>query len=118
MSLLRSGGRRDGERGQVLVLFTMVLIVILGFAALVVDLGMLRNNRQTLANTMDSGALAGGTLLPVDGRVPGAAAAINALIVTTVSANFPGLPKLGIHDHLQMPDRRRHEQPTEAVHLA
>ncbi len=92
MSRTRSGGGREGERGQVLVLFTMVLIVILGFAALVVDLGMLRNNRQTLANTMDSGALAGGTLLPVDGSVPGAAAAINALIVTTVSANFPSLP--------------------------
>ena len=62
------------------------LIVILGFAALVVDLGMLRNNRQTLANTMDAGALAGGTLLPVDGTVPGAAAAINALIVNDRAA--------------------------------
>ena len=40
-------------------------MVILAFAAIVVDLGVLRNNRQILVNTMDSAALAGGTLLPV-----------------------------------------------------
>ena len=55
------------ERGQVAVLFTMVLVVIMGITALVVDLGVLRNNRQSLANAMDAGAQAGGTLMPVDG---------------------------------------------------
>ena len=80
------------ERGQVIVIFAVFLVVLLGFAALVVDLGVLRNDRQTLANTMDAGALAGGTLMPVDGSVAGEAAAANSLIVNTVQANFPGLP--------------------------
>ena len=57
----------DREHGQIIVLFALVLVVILAFAAIVVDLGLLRNNRQTLVNAMDAAALAGGTLLPVDG---------------------------------------------------
>lgn len=93
-AIRRSRPRREGpdrERGQILVLFTIVLVVILGFTALVVDLGMLRNDRQTLANAMDAGALAGGTLLPVDGSQPGAAADIDALIQQTVAGTYPGL---------------------------
>lgn len=83
--------RRDGERGQILVLFTISLVVIMGFTALVVDLGLLRNNRQTLVNAMDAGALAGGTLLPIDGSQPGATATITALINKSVQNTFPGL---------------------------
>jgi hypothetical protein len=82
---------RDGERGQIIVLFAIVLVVILAFTALVIDLGVLRNNRQTLANAMDAGALAGGTLLPVDGSQPGEAAAITALIDQTVQATYRGI---------------------------
>ncbi len=37
------------------------------FASIVIDLGLLRNNRQILVNAVDVGALAGGTLMPVDG---------------------------------------------------
>ncbi len=85
----RGAGR---ERGQIIVLFALVLVVILGFSALVVDLGMLRNDRQTLVNTLDSAALAGGTLLPVDGSVAGSATRANTLITNTITANFPSLP--------------------------
>jgi Flp pilus assembly protein TadG len=88
----RSAGR-DGEQGQIIVLFTIVLVVILAFTALVVDLGILRNNRQTLANAMDAGALAGGTLLPVDGSVPGAADAMTDLVDQR------------LHDLVPLPDR-------------
>ncbi len=83
---------RDHERGQVVVLFTLVLVVILAFTSLVVDIGMLRNDRQTLVNTLDSAALAGGTLLPVDGSMAGSAAAANTLMVNTIHANFKSLP--------------------------
>jgi type II secretory pathway pseudopilin PulG len=89
--MTRPRGDRGGERGQILVLFTIVLVVIMGFTALVIDLGLLRNNRQTLANAMDAGALAGGTLLPVDGSQPGAATEIEALIDKTVGNTYPGL---------------------------
>ncbi len=82
----------EGEQGQIIVLFALVLVVILAFAGMVVDIGLLRNDRQTLANALDSAALAGGTLLPVDGSVAGSAAAADSLITKTIQANYPGLP--------------------------
>ena len=84
-------GEAKGERGQVLVLFAIVLVVIMAFTALVVDIGLLRNNRQTLANAVDAGALAGGTLMPVDGTQAGAAGAVTALVNKSVQATYPGL---------------------------
>ena len=81
--------RRKNERGQILVLFEIVLIVILVFAAMVIDLGFLRNDRQTLVNAIDAGALAGGTVLPVTG--PTEATKANGLIKTTVESSFAGL---------------------------
>ena len=59
---------------------------------MVVDLGILRNNRQKLVNTLDAAALAGGVLLPIDGSVAGKAAAATSLITKTIDANYPGLP--------------------------
>jgi hypothetical protein len=64
--------------------------VILLFSSMVVDVGVLRNDRQSLVNAMDSTALAGGTLLPVTGATEATAA--NQLMQATASANFPGLP--------------------------
>ena len=58
---------RSGERGQVLVLFTIMIVVIMLFASIVIDVGMLRNNRQILVNSVDAAALAGGSKMPVDG---------------------------------------------------
>lgn len=96
--------RRRGERGQVLVLFTLAIVFIMLSAAIVVDLGLLRNNRQTLANAFDAGVLAGGTLLPVDGcsddqvagtacahRNSAAVTAITTRIQTTIAENYPGI---------------------------
>jgi hypothetical protein len=85
--------RRDDkrERGQILVLFELVLIVILGFAAMAIDLGVLRNNRQILVNTLDAAALAGGSSLPVDGSVTGKYAAELKLIHDTIAKDYPGL---------------------------
>ncbi len=87
----RPRGRAEQERGQIIVLFTLVIVAILAFTALVVDVGLLRNNRQSLANAVDAGALAGGTLMPVDGSQSGAAAAVVALINQTIRATYPGL---------------------------
>ena len=42
--------------------------MLLGFAAIVVDLGVLRNANQNLWNALDSGALAGAMNLPADGN--------------------------------------------------
>jgi hypothetical protein len=91
--MLRRRTRREREKGQILVLFALVLVVILAFAAIAVDLGVLRNNRQTLRNTTDAAALAGGTLMPVDGSVSGAASKVATLINSTTQTNYPGLPQ-------------------------
>jgi hypothetical protein len=96
--MLNRQSRGEHERGQIIILFALVLVVIVLFAGIVVDLGMLRNDRQTLVNTMDAAALAGGTRLPVDGSVAptGVLAGsqytlANALIASTISANYPTL---------------------------
>jgi len=75
---------RRGERGQILILFTLVLIVILAFASLVIDVGVLRNANQNLWNAFDAGALAGAQVLPDD---PAGAA---ALARQYADMNYPG----------------------------
>ena len=78
-------GRRDGERGQILVMFTLVLVVLMGFAALVIDVGVLRKANQDLWNSLDSGALAGAVSLPDD------SAAATAAARRFATENYPGL---------------------------
>ena len=94
----------------------MAVVVLMIFASLAIDVGMLRNNRQILANAVDSAALAGGTLMPVDGSAPGATAAVTTLINKTMAANYPGIVHLPVPRQLQVPRRHRHEHPAPAVH--
>lgn len=67
----RAAGRSDtaqpGEQGQIIVLFTFFLVVLLAFAAVAIDLGVLRNANQNLWNSLDAGSLAGVSQLPGDG---------------------------------------------------
>ena len=78
---------RSGERGQILVLFTLVIVVILLFASIAIDLGLLRNNRQRLVNALDAAALAGAIQMPVTGAAEGSAA--TQFISSIVRINFP-----------------------------
>jgi Flp pilus assembly protein TadG len=89
--MLRQQEHREGEQGQAIVMFALVITVLMIFASLAIDVGLLRNNRQILVNAVDSAALAGGTLMPVDGSVPGKAAAVKSLVTTTLTANYPGI---------------------------
>ncbi|MDW7672311.1 MAG: pilus assembly protein TadG-related protein [Bacillota bacterium] len=52
------------ESGSVLVMFSVFLIVMLGFSALVIDLGALRLEKTRLVNAVDAAALAGARELP------------------------------------------------------
>ncbi|HEY7936405.1 MAG TPA: IPT/TIG domain-containing protein [Candidatus Limnocylindrales bacterium] len=96
--MLRRRSQDEREHGQIIVLFALCLVVILAFTAIVVDIGMLRNDRQNLANAMDAGALAGGTVLPVSGQNNNPNAdgttyyqrAVD-LIDATVTVDYPGL---------------------------
>jgi hypothetical protein len=96
-------GRR--EEGQILVLFTIAIIVIMLFASIVIDLGLLRNNRQILVNAVDAAALAGGTKMPVNGctnksqpstsNCPSVdnteVSAVQNLVINTLTASYPGI---------------------------
>ncbi len=75
-STIRNGWATGAERGQVLVLFTLVLVVICGFASLAIDIGLFFHERQRVQNMVDAAALAGAQNLPDDG--PGALAAAQA----------------------------------------
>lgn len=107
-SQVARGHRRSGheERGQILVLFTIAIVVIMLFASIVVDLGLLRNNRQILVNAADAASLAGGEYMPVDGcsaptpqstTMPCttvnnvAVAKVNNVIINTLQAGYPGI---------------------------
>ncbi len=78
--------RRDGQQGQIVVVFALMLVVLMGFAALVVDIGVLRRANQELWSALDAGALAGASQLPANGS--------NATTLASKFArdNYPGLP--------------------------
>lgn len=63
------------ESGNAVVLVLLLMVVLLGFTALVVDAGLMYLNRAKLVNAMDSAVLAGAQELPTD---PDQAAAIAA----------------------------------------
>ena len=58
---------RDRQRGQVIVLFALMLTVIMGFAAVAVDVGVLRRANQELWSALDASWLAGASQLPGNG---------------------------------------------------
>jgi putative Flp pilus-assembly TadE/G-like protein len=80
--------RRD--RGQAAVLTVMFMVVLLGMAAAVLDVGHWYRDDRRLQATMDAAALAGGQALPDD---PGQA---NALAGSYAGKNGGGLDKVEI----------------------
>lgn len=55
---------KKNESGQSLILVTVVIAALIGFAALVVDVGVLYNSKAELQNIADAAALAGAQDLP------------------------------------------------------
>jgi hypothetical protein len=68
-----------------LILFTIVLVLLMGLMAVVIDLGVLRKANQSLWNAYDAGALAGASQLPAD------ATNAEALALEFVEKNYPGI---------------------------
>ncbi|MCL6560134.1 MAG: hypothetical protein K6U74_15350 [Firmicutes bacterium] len=56
----------NNQRGFTLVLVSAGMLALLGFTALVTDIGLLAVNRQQLVNAVDAAALAGAHELPVN----------------------------------------------------
>jgi hypothetical protein len=57
---------RKNERGQAIVLMTLALVVLIGMAALAVDVGHWYRTKRRLQGTADAAALAGAQKLPGD----------------------------------------------------
>ncbi len=64
--LSRLGRAGDGQSGQLVIAAAFVMVVVLGFTALVVDLGLLTHDRRNLQNAADAMALAGASQLKTD----------------------------------------------------
>lgn len=77
---------RKREHGQALVLFALSLVVIMLFASIVIDVGMLRTDTARLQNALDAGALAASQQLPTTGA---ASAGVTTLAQTFVHNNYP-----------------------------
>lgn len=88
----RSHARRDGEHGQIVVLFALAMVVVLGCAALVVDVGLLRSDKVRVQTAIDAATLAGAHYLPATSAT-GASnyANIRAVAGNYATANMPGL---------------------------
>lgn len=84
----RPRNRRDGERGQILVLFTLVIVVLMALASVVIDVGLLRTDTARLQNALDSAALAAGQSLPASAAN---VAAVQATAVNRTTSNYPGV---------------------------
>jgi hypothetical protein len=88
LNLARARERKEGQHGQILVLFTMVIVILMVCAALVIDVGLLRTDGARLQNALDSGALAAAQSLPATNAN---VAAVKAKAVQYATDNFPGL---------------------------
>jgi Flp pilus assembly protein TadG len=66
LNLARARDRKDGARGQIMVLFTLVIVLLMVLAAVVIDAGLLRTDSARLQNALDAGALAAAQSLPAN----------------------------------------------------
>jgi hypothetical protein len=84
-----SRGRGESERGSVAVTVALALTVLLGFAALVVDIGLNWATRTSAQTAADSAALAGASSLLADGGL----AAIGT-VENYLNSNVPKMVEL------------------------
>jgi hypothetical protein len=100
------------DRGQILIIFAVSLLVIIGIAALVFDGGMMLLERRTQQNAADAAALAGARFLPDDQAAARNAARsvatangyTHGLDRRTVTVSIPPTtgPNAGSTDHVEV----------------
>jgi len=80
------------EDGQVMVLFALLIVILLGFAALVIDVGMINFTKVSMQNAADAAALAGAQDLPNTGKAISVAKSIaesNGVDVSNIEVITP-----------------------------
>ncbi|MGO9178053.1 MAG: IPT/TIG domain-containing protein [Candidatus Limnocylindrales bacterium] len=97
----RSKGR---QHGQAMVMSVLALVVILAFASIVIDIGLLRTNTARLQNALDAGVLAGAQQLPATGAAAtGATNSVTATVTQYVQANYPSYRNLTVTFYCLLP---------------
>lgn len=76
------------QKGTALVLVSAGMVALLGFVALVTDIGVLALNKQKIANALDAAALAGAQELPVS-SVQACTTAVNYALLNECNADPP-----------------------------
>jgi Putative Flp pilus-assembly TadE/G-like len=134
---------RRNERGQAVVLMVLALVVLLGMAALVLDVGAWFHDKRRLQGTADASALAGAQMLPDDpggaknlaqtyaGKNGGDVAGADIVISSTVLPNDTIAVKAARDDagvfgsvlgigaaHIDARAKARVGPPVEALHVA
>src|SRR4029078_2969330 len=82
--------RLASEDGIITVIVALLLVLLLGVSALVVDLGRTRHARQQLQDAVDSASIAAADYLPANS--PGEADTIKALASRITLASSVGVP--------------------------
>jgi hypothetical protein len=80
------------EDGQVMIIFAFAMVVLLGFAALVIDLGMVQVAKKKMQNAAEAAALAGAQDLPKVSDAISAAksvAGVNGVSPTSIKIQVP-----------------------------
>jgi Flp pilus assembly protein TadG len=95
---LRRGRQR--EHGQALIMFVLSIVVIMAFASIVIDLGLLRTNTARLQNALDAGALAGAQSLPAGGS---GLTAVTSTVSSLVTANYSSAKNLNVTYYCLLP---------------
>ena len=80
---------KKGEGGQVLVIVILAFVVILGFAALAIDVGYLAAVRSELQRSVDSGALAGATVFKDNTVLPEAKIVVATVVAKSYAYSDP-----------------------------
>lgn len=103
VSTLRARG--TSEDGAIMVLSALLLVVLFGAVAFVIDLSRLWHERQVLQNAVDFGALAGAQELPATDAASGSIAAAEALRVTLHNAPWLSPAQVSISFRCVVGDR-------------
>lgn len=86
--------RLASEDGIITVIVALMLVLLLGVSALVIDLGRTRHARQQLQDAVDSASIAAADYLPANS--PAEADTIKALALRITLASSVGVPPGGV----------------------
>ncbi len=92
----RFTARLAKDDGVVTIIVALMLVVLLGVAALVIDLGRTRHARQQVQDAVDSGSISAAAYLPVNGTVDPLDGIVDADRVRALAAKITSNSTVGL----------------------